>query len=60
MSYYCKGVGCHRKDECERHLSWRDYVDTFKKPDVKEGFETGIWFVPENSCIKNNYEDGVF
>ena len=60
MSYYCKGEICPRAKRCLMYLGWKDYVDTFKKPDAEEGFKTGIWFVPENTCIKNNYEDGVF
>lgn len=60
MSYYCKGEVCHRANECARHLIWRDFVDTFEKPDAKEGFETGIWYVQERTCINNDYKDGVF
>ena len=60
MSYYCKGGNCPRKDECSRHLCWLDFVAATKKSDIREGFETGVWFVKEIECINGNFNDGVF
>ena len=56
MSYYCKGKICPRAKECERVKAW----EMFPKKDVKDGFESGVWFVPEKICVNNDYEDGVF
>jgi hypothetical protein len=56
MSYYCKGKICPRAKECERVKAW----EMFPKKDVKDGFESGVWFVFEKICVNNNYEDGVF
>ena len=56
MSYYCKGETCPRAKKCLRVTAW----EMFPKKDVKDGFDSGAWFVPENTCIKNNYEDWVF
>lgn len=56
MSYYCKGTICTRENECMRAEAWR----SFPKKDVEEGYASGVWFVPEEDCICNNYEDGVF
>ena len=52
MSYYCKGEICPRAKKCLRAKAW----DMFPK----NGTTDGVWFVTENTCIKNNYEDGVF
>lgn len=56
MSYYCKGEICQRSKDCLRVEAWRG----FQKKDIKEGFNTGVWFVQEQTCIKNGFEDGVF
>lgn len=56
MSYYCKGEICQRSKDCLRVEAWRG----FQKKDTKEGFNTGVWFVREQTCIKNGFEDGVF
>ena len=56
MSLYCKGSICTRSKECARAKEWRYFSDH----NVKEGCATGVWFVCENACIRNNYEDGVF
>lgn len=52
MSYYCKGEICPRAKKCLRATAWEMFP--------KNGTTDGVWFVPENTCIKNNYEDGVF
>lgn len=52
MSYYCKGKICPRAKKCARVMAW----ELFHKNDSTDG----VWFVPENTCINNNYEDGVF
>ena len=56
MSYYCKGEKCTRAKECLRVEAWK----SFPKKNVEDGFCSGVWFVHENICIRNNYEDGVF
>ena len=56
MSYYCKGEICPRAKKCLRVMAW----EMFRKRFPKNATTDGVWFVPENTCIKNNYEDGVF
>lgn len=56
MSYYCKGTICKRAKECLRAKFWREFPDK----NVREGYASGVWFVPEKKCIQNNHEDGVF
>ena len=52
MSYYCKGEICQRSKECLRAESWR----TFRGKENTEG----LWFVHEPTCVRSDYEDGVF
>lgn len=60
MSLYCKGKDCPRAKDCITHESWQEWVKEFKKPNVQEGFATGIWFVDEQECVNRNYEEGAF
>ena len=52
MSYYCKGEICPRAKKCLRAEAWEMFPNN--------ATTDGVWFVPENTWIKNNYEDGVF
>lgn len=56
MSYYCKGRNCDRSSECLRVEAYNQ----FPYKDLEEGFETGLWYVKEDECTVNGYEDGVF
>lgn len=56
MSYYCKGGRCPRKKECERYIAWQKYPDKT----VKQGYDTGVWFVPHKGCYTTNFCEGVF
>ena len=52
MSYYCKGLICKRKNECLRVEAYNNFKGSDNTP--------GLWFVHEETCQANNYEDGVF
>jgi hypothetical protein len=52
MSYYCKGTICQRSKECLRAEAWRIFPG-------KENTD-GLWFVHEPTCIRKDFEDGVF
>lgn len=52
MSYYCKGEICPHSKKCARVMAWELFT--------KNGSTDGVWFVPESTCINNNYEDGIF
>lgn len=55
MSYYCKGEKCPRLLDCARVREWQK----FPNKDVVEGLSSGVWFVQEEECINNNFEDLV-
>ena len=56
MASYCKGAKCPRAKECLRVEAW----ENFPNKNTELGLSTGVWLVYEDTCMKNNYEDGVF
>ena len=60
MSLYCKGKDCPKANECHRADQWEYWKSKFPNANQEEGFATGLWFVKEQECINNDYEDGVF
>ena len=58
MSYYCKGKDCPKSQECHRLVTY--WLSNYEIENLKEGYETGVWFVNEQNCINNKFCDGVF
>lgn len=60
MSLYCKSTNCPKANECIRAEGWREFQRLFPKADTTEGFATCLWYIDEQECINNNFEDGAF
>ena len=54
MSLYCKGNNCKRHLGCMRFHCWERFYETYHQET-----SPGLWFINEEDCVKNNYEDIV-
>ena len=67
MSLYCRGKGqrrpecivqeCPKKDKCEYHKAFNEYLKYTKGQAVNEGFASGVWYIDVFECMDNDYKD---
>lgn len=60
MSIFCKAENCPRAKDCIHAFSWKLHKRDFPNSNPVEGYASGVWYIDEQQCIKNNYKEGVF